>query len=344
MFYPFPQQCNGLIANMLLYYKDDTMTKQLKEPARIACIFEEAKELVKFGFKHLDRHVGVNIPCNIGPLIQTLTKMKNIFDSCKVKTDGLIHSGCFTSSIPLNLVENEESWLKEQYSTFEAQFMSVQMSQTDLDSLINMDQSGKQFQQKFSKMWMSMTTERMWRVLKIRPEFQNLTFCQQKYLWSRNCRLAVAAVIEHIHSTKFSEMHLKSVLVRLESSPLDWENSMSADVNLNELETGVLSPFSQTENKSQMSNSFKIERLFNVMEEMSVFVDQFFMFFILLALLNTSGLPQSHCYSSLTQVRHLYLQVFQRKLKTSGCSFVKYAQMQKRFQKLNKLSNLETIL
>ena len=343
MFYPFPQQCNGLIANMLLYYKDDAMTKQLKEPARIACIFEEAKELVKFGFRHLDRNVGVNIPCNIGPLIQTLTKMKNIFDSCKVKTDGLIQSGCFTNTIPLNLVENEESWLKVQYNTFQAQFMSVQMTQNDLDSLMNVDQSSRQFQKKFSKMWMSMTTERIWRVLKIRPEFENLTLLQQKYLWSRNCRLAVAAVIAQMNCKKTAQIHLKSMLGCFEPSPLEWESPSGTDVNLNQMTPAVLASF-PTEIGSKMSSDFKIVRLFNVMREMSVFVDQFFMFFILLTLLNTSGLPQSHCYSSLTQVRHLYLQVFQRKLKTSGCSFIKYAQMQETFQKLNKLSDLETIL
>jgi hypothetical protein len=50
MFYPFPQHCNGLLANMLLYHIDDNISGVLKEEKKIFCIYEEAKELVVMSY------------------------------------------------------------------------------------------------------------------------------------------------------------------------------------------------------------------------------------------------------------------------------------------------------
>jgi len=88
MFYPFSQHCSGLVANMLLFYTNDSMADSLKEPKRISCIFDEAKELVRIGFEHLDRNLYVNAGNNVGPLIHTLSKMKTIFGLCRVHSDG----------------------------------------------------------------------------------------------------------------------------------------------------------------------------------------------------------------------------------------------------------------
>ena len=85
LFYPFPQHCNGLIANMILYYVDESIAGKLKEEKRISCIFEEAKELVKIGFDHLDRKLNFNPGSAIGPLMNTLSKMKIIFGNCRVQ-------------------------------------------------------------------------------------------------------------------------------------------------------------------------------------------------------------------------------------------------------------------
>ena len=47
MFYPFPQHCSGLIANMLLYHTDENISQQLQEGKRISCIFDATEyELV----------------------------------------------------------------------------------------------------------------------------------------------------------------------------------------------------------------------------------------------------------------------------------------------------------
>ena len=39
-FYPFPQYCNGLIANLLIYHTTDAVLEELHEPQRIASIFK----------------------------------------------------------------------------------------------------------------------------------------------------------------------------------------------------------------------------------------------------------------------------------------------------------------
>ena len=52
IFYPFPQHCNGLIANMLIYNTNESIVEELKEAKRISCIFNEAKELVKLGYRY----------------------------------------------------------------------------------------------------------------------------------------------------------------------------------------------------------------------------------------------------------------------------------------------------
>jgi hypothetical protein len=119
------------------------MTQQLKEPKRISCIFEEAKELVKMGFKHLDRTVGVNIPCNIGPLIHTLTQMKNIFGTCKVKTDSLVSSGAFSKILPINFAVMEDYWLGKQFGVLQEEYLSVQLPQKYLDHFIRHQHTGR---------------------------------------------------------------------------------------------------------------------------------------------------------------------------------------------------------
>ena len=53
--YPFPQHCNGLIAYGLLFHSNQTMMKELTEPNRIKCIFNDAKNIIKLGQESLDQ-------------------------------------------------------------------------------------------------------------------------------------------------------------------------------------------------------------------------------------------------------------------------------------------------
>jgi hypothetical protein len=50
--YPFPQHCNGLIANLLLYNTDSALADKLKEPRRIRCQLSAIK---KFDFVYFSR-------------------------------------------------------------------------------------------------------------------------------------------------------------------------------------------------------------------------------------------------------------------------------------------------
>ena len=53
--YSFPQHCNGLIANVLIYQTNQNMLKDLAEPNRIKRIFNDAKSLIRLGQQSLDQ-------------------------------------------------------------------------------------------------------------------------------------------------------------------------------------------------------------------------------------------------------------------------------------------------
>ena len=53
--YPFPQQCNALVANVLLYHTDQEMLKHLEEAGRIKSNFNCAVSLIKIGHQSLDQ-------------------------------------------------------------------------------------------------------------------------------------------------------------------------------------------------------------------------------------------------------------------------------------------------
>ena len=53
--YSFPQQCNALIANALLYNTKHQILKDLAEPTRIRNNFKFAKDLIRVGHQSLDQ-------------------------------------------------------------------------------------------------------------------------------------------------------------------------------------------------------------------------------------------------------------------------------------------------
>jgi hypothetical protein len=63
-----------------LYYTTDEMSANLRESKRISCIFAEAKELVKLGYEHLDRNLGMEAASNIGPLIRCISYQIFVLD------------------------------------------------------------------------------------------------------------------------------------------------------------------------------------------------------------------------------------------------------------------------
>ena len=175
-FYPFPQHCNGLIANMLLYHFDSSIAESLREPKRISYIFEQTKELVKMGFEYLDRKLEVNVTGNIGPLIQTLIEMKRIFGSCEVNRSCLLTT---STSLEISYTDTEESWLKHQFELFQTEYISVDLPKEYLDDLTNLLLTGRPVGESFVASWMGTMTERVRRVLTMHPEFANLTNREQ---------------------------------------------------------------------------------------------------------------------------------------------------------------------
>ena len=181
LFYPFPQHCNGLIANLLLYYTTDGMSEWLIEPKRISCIFEQAKDLVKMGFEHLDRTLEMNAVSNIGPLIQSLSQMNQIFGTCQVNSDSCLFNSCLitNSQLTITYTDTEESWLRNQFDLFQSEYQSVDLPKEYLNDLTHLLQTGRPVSETFVSSWMGMMTERIRRVLKIHPEFYNLTDKEQ---------------------------------------------------------------------------------------------------------------------------------------------------------------------
>ena len=316
MFYPFPQQCNGLIANMLLYYKDDSMTEKLQEPKRISCIFEEAKELVRIGFQHLDRAVGVNIPCNIGPLIHTLTKMKKIFGTMKVKTDDLAISGSFSTLLPVSFPEMEGFWIKTQFEKFQNQFQSVQLPQNYKDYLIVHQLVGKPVRKSFIKMTLAMTTERVKRTLEMHTEFQDLTTEQQRELIRKNVHFAAEMATAYLNNAQTGKDQLKSILGILTST--------ETEMDLKEIRTDRLKclPMQQAQRNET----------FGLMKEM-LMNQRLFVFLILFTLLDTCGLKKKP-FQGIDKVRLAYEWVLKRRLLTAGCSFNKIAQTLKQIRQI----------
>ncbi len=235
MFYPLPQHCNGLIANMLLYLTDDTMAGNLKEYKRITCIFDEAKELVKLAFDQMDRRVSCDGSRSIGPLVYSLTKMKNIFGECRVQG----HHGEENRSVPkfiaINYTEAEECWIQRKYCQFQEEYISVSPPKEYFVELVNLLGKGIQVSDHFVVSWMGMEAERMRRVLKIHPEFSNLSDRDQKALWSKNQLTAIALAVVRINVVTSGKEQLKHIVGFLNSQDKSWENQFTDAIDLESL-------------------------------------------------------------------------------------------------------------
>lgn len=176
LFYPYPENCNGLVANMLLYHTDETIIGKLKEPKRISCIYEDAKELIVQGRKFLDPNLNNEVSNNLHPLISTLAKMKNIFEDCCISSTGssdLLHS-LVKKTFPVSYTDTEESWLKRQFQLFHDEFYSVAPMKRYLEELISLQLHNSQVSDDHVQLFIQMSNERMRRVMKIHQEFNNL--------------------------------------------------------------------------------------------------------------------------------------------------------------------------
>lgn len=174
LFYPFPENCNGLVANLLLYHTDETIIHKLIEPKRISCIFEDSRELINAGHKFLDRRLSVEVSSNIRPLINALKKMKAIFEDCCIPNTCVDLLPKLTKPFMMSYTDTEEGWLKRQFQMFRDEFHSVAPPKRYLDELIALLLHNDQVSDDHISLYVQMATERMKRVIKIHQEFNNL--------------------------------------------------------------------------------------------------------------------------------------------------------------------------
>jgi len=331
--YPFPQHCNGLIANMLLYFPDSAVTKELKEPNRIKCIFEHAKELVRTGFERLDRKLEVDVVCNTGPLIQTLTEMKHIFGSCQVTR---IHLGS-SNAIEVRYTDTEELWLNRQFEKFQSEYLSVAPPSDYFNDLILLLKHGRPTGESFVRSWMGMMTERVRRVLMMHPEFNSLSEREQACLWSNNFKAAVALGSAQANSMRTGKEQLRVILGHIGDS--SWEHLYNKAIDLDCLKGSYLN---EPEINHGRLDEFKIRSFFEVMNEISMMVsnDHLFQLFVLLTLLDAEGLYHVGQFAEILKLRQMYLKLFQRKLNAMGCSYTDYACFRRTLSKVRKYAAL----
>jgi len=182
LFYPFPENCNGLVANLFLYHIDETIAQRLVEPKRISCIFEDSRELINEGHTFLDQRLSVEVSSNIRPLINALKKMKSIFEDCYIPSATLELLPNLTKPFMVSYTNTEESWLKHQFQLFREEFYSVAPPKRYLEELIALLLFNDQVSNDHISLYVRMTTERMRRVIKIHHEFNCLKDTDQVHL------------------------------------------------------------------------------------------------------------------------------------------------------------------
>jgi len=332
--YPFPQHCNGLIANMLLFVTDDLDSNSLKEPRRVQCIFEHAKELVKTGLKSLDRKLDADVIANIGPLIHSLKEMKLIFGTCRFSTNRNISN----YAIDVAYTDTEELWLKRQFRKFTAEYIVPVPPKEYFEQLVELLQSGKPTNDTFVPSWMGMMTERVWRVLKMHPEFGSLSQREQAALWNNNYKAAVGLGSAQANSMKTGKDQLRVILGHIGHEEDSWEQRYKW-IDLDRLSGSYL--HEPEINHGRLDES-GIRCFFNIMKEISQIVsnDQLFQLCVLLTLLDSEGLDGAGPFTEIVRIRQIYLKLFQRKLKASGCSYLDYASFRRTLTKVRTFATL----
>ena len=337
-FYPFPQHCNGLVANMLLYHTNDTISKELKEPNRVSCIFQAAKDLVKMGHKFMDRSVNIITGDTVRPLIHTLSRMRDMFGTCQIAADADITVAKIPKALHLNFTDAEKSWIWLRFEDFQTQFRSVIPSNEYMEDAINLVLNKKAVSKNYMPNWLAMTQERALRVLKSHPEFRNLSDHEQDALWRKNQKLAVALAGIRLNTMKTGKCQFKSVLGVVDSKCTDWEIDYKDVYNFEDMQSFYIKDQELNHGKfdSQAMRSF-----YSAMREISdiCFNDQMYHLITVLSLIDTEDLPYSPALRELMKLRQIYLKFYQRKLTAAECSFADYAGFRATLKKVKILSD-----
>lgn len=338
LFYPFPQHCNGLVANLILFHTNDTLSEYLQEPKRISCVYNEAKRLVRAGFEQLDQALEVNASQNIGPLIHTLHKMKSIFGNWKLQTD----SGPSVKPpyhLAISYTDAEEGWLKNRLTHFQGEYLSVSFTSEYLDSLIQLLSKGVPVKENFLRMWMSVSAERTLRILKMHPEFENLRLRDQDTLWSQNFRYGLAIMAAKVEGLKTGKDQLKSILGHFDPADSSWEADFTNHINLDNLKVVYL--VDSKLNLGKLDNE-SVELYNQTLKDLTPIIEneQNFQLFMILSLLNPEDVSNVRDFAEITRVRQFYLKLFQRKLYSTGYSYIDYAKFRNALNKVKIFASL----
>ena len=141
-----------------------------------------------------------DVIANIGPLIQTLKEMKLIFGTCQFSANRYISS----YTLDVAYTDTEELWLKRQFRRFAYEYTVPLPPKEYFQQLVELLQTGKPTGESFVVSWMGFMTERVWRVLKMHPEFRSLSQREQVALWSNNYKAAVGLGSAQANSMKFA--------------------------------------------------------------------------------------------------------------------------------------------
>ena len=339
MFYPFPQHCNGLIANMLLYHIDENIAGKLREEKRISCIYEESKELVKLGFDHLDRSISFNPGSNIGPLIHTLNKMKNIFGNCRVTKTSTVLFNSIPQMLTVKYTDSEESWMKNRFDMFQAAYISVAPTKELMTDLLELLQKSQPINDRFIPTWMEMMSERLRRVLKTHVEFNSLPGRLQEAIFKKNYQAATAVAAVQMEHCKTGKDQVKHFIGDLSIGDTSWEAGFKGVVALDELQCSYL--HRPEMNQGRWDNA-SLKCYFEIIKDLSkmCLTDRIYQLFILLILLDTDGLPYSPLFSKIFKMRQIYLKFVQRKMSSAGYSFCDYAHFRRTLQKAKMFATL----
>ncbi len=337
MFYQFPQHYNGIVANLLLYRTNENMLVSLKEPAKIKDLFEEAQELVKLGLGQIDRCLNVRASSILGPLINSLETMKNIFDTCQVENTTVKSS--LPNSLFLSYTETEEKWLRNKLSHFQTQVLSATVPADHMEEWLNLLSYGKDVRRTFVSNWVNLTKERMRRVLTIHPEFLGLSDNNQINLFRKNCLPAIAIAVSHLQLASSGKEQIRLLVGNLDSQNTSWKVGID---NVDALESSKpVLLYTPCVNKGRIDEA-GIRFVSDLLKEVAemVYNDQIYQLFALVSLLDTEGLPNPKAYAGVMKMRQIYLRLFQRKLNAAGCSYIDYSGFQKTLKKLKILGNV----
>jgi hypothetical protein len=340
MFFPFPQVCNGFLANMLLYYVDDSVIGSLKEKEKITCLFREAKDLVVNELENQDRNLSFSEGgINIGPLIQTLKKMKALFGECMELSKSQVASYNIPKLMTISYTQGEEVWIQGKFLQFQTEYKSVIPPADYFQELLDLLLEAKKVSETFIATWMGMEMERFRRILKMHPEFQKLSDRDQEMLLRNNQSSATALSVVRIEIQTSGKDQFKQIVGVIDSNKTDWENEYNQSIDIDKFKSSYL-------HKKELNlgklDALSIQSYFDILKDLSKMCSnhQLYQLFILLTVLDIDGLPDQRNFIEISRIRQTYLRVFLRKLASMGCAFHNYAHFCNTLSKVKTFANL----